>query len=92
MFSSIPTRLMWLVSQFMNVWQARMLHNNRKNNNKNRPKRTSDGFDMNQNILLLSKIYCIVIFLAGGVEAGNEHHLVALSGFHYLVVDHLHIV
>lgn len=41
---------------------------------------------------LLRQIYCVVIFLAGGVEAGDEHHFVAVVSLHDLVIDHLNIV
>ena len=42
-------------------------------------------------ILVVAQVYSIVDFLAGGVEARDKHHLVAVAAAHDLVVNVLHI-
>ena len=43
-------------------------------------------------VFVVAQVNCIVNLLAGGVEAGDEHHLVAVAAAHDLVVDVLHVV
>ena len=43
-------------------------------------------------ILVVAQVNGVIDFLAGGVEAGDEHHLVALAAAHDLIVDAFHIV
>ena len=42
--------------------------------------------------LLVAQVDSVVNLLARGVEAGDEHHLVAVAAAHDLVVDALHVV
>ena len=43
-------------------------------------------------IFVVAQVNGIIDFLAGGVEAGDEHHLVAVAAAHNLVIDVFHVI
>ena len=45
----------------------------------------------NSKCLFVGEVHGAVFFLAGGIDAGDEHHLVGIGRAHNLVVDILHI-